>query len=163
MRGLLMVTMLLLASLALASDLRPAYVVEAEEERKAGIDRPGRILVSTIDSGGEFVVVDSVSSRTYKTPLHTHVDHHEALLIQTGKIKATVEEQTHVLGPGDFVFLPKGKPHRLEVLEPGRAILVGSAGLDESSARLFKAFANGDGKSAAEIYEELPDVDYVAD
>ena len=163
MRRLAFILITLVTTLANASDLRPAYVVGADEERKAGIDRPGRILVSTEDSGGEFVVVDSESSQKYRTPLHTHVDHHEALLVQTGRVKATVENQTHTLGPGDFVFLPKGKPHRLEILEPGRAILVGSPGLDESSARIFKAFANRNGKSAEEVYEQLPDVEYVAD
>ena len=129
----------------------------------AGIERPGRILVSTADSGGEFVIIDSTSNQVYKTPLHTHTDHHEALLLRAGKIKATFADETVVLAPGDFVFLPKGVPHRLEILEPGSAIVVGSPGLDESSARIFKAFREAGDSAPATIYEQLPDVEYVAD
>ena len=136
------------------------YIVKADEDRKVeGVTRPGRILVGSEDSGNEFVVIDLQGTRTFKTPLHVHHDHHEAVLLITGKSRMTVGDEEFEISEGDFVFAPKGVPHRVEVIEPARVIVIASDGYDESSSRIAELRRSG--KSYEEIYEELPDMELV--
>ena len=49
-------------------------------------------------------------------PLHSH--HNEQIsLIETGRMKFTIEGQEILMGPGDVLHIPRNVPHSAEVLE----------------------------------------------
>jgi quercetin dioxygenase-like cupin family protein len=140
-------------------DLLKGYFVPAGTPRTAGVDRPGRMLVASSDSASEFVIIDTTSAQKLRTPLHVHRDHHEAIYVLSGESKVTVGDETYSISDGDFVFMPKGVPHRLEIVEPGRSLVIASGGYDESSAEMFQLYREG--KSFREIYEELPRLEFI--
>jgi mannose-6-phosphate isomerase-like protein (cupin superfamily) len=94
------------ALLATADDQRTGHFVGKDQPREVdGIARPGRILVSTMDSD-EFVVIDAQSTSRFKTPLHIHHQHHEAIYVLSGTSRVTVGDETWEVAEGDFVFMP---------------------------------------------------------
>lgn len=49
-------------------------------------------------------------------PLHYHAHHSEQVLILEGEAEMWVGGKKSVVGPGDWVLLPKGTPHSVKVL-----------------------------------------------
>ncbi|MBI4422505.1 MAG: cupin domain-containing protein [Elusimicrobia bacterium] len=50
----------------------------------------------------------------YSIPSHSH-DAEETLVVLRGKIRVKAGAEDRVLSPGDYVVLPKGVPHELQV------------------------------------------------
>ena len=51
-------------------------------------------------------------------PPHTHIDD-EIILIKSGKVEEVVNDKTHPLGPGSFVFLNGNDPHGIRNIGDG--------------------------------------------
>ena len=79
-------------------------------------------------------------------PLHTHTREEEAYWVISGRWTFFVAEETFEAGPGAFVQLPRGVPHRFTVDGDGASalILVAPAGLEEAFRSLGRAYP-GDG------------------
>lgn len=137
------------------------HSVKAGEPRSIeGINLSDRILVGTEDSG-DIVVLEATATNPVRTPVHVHHIHHEAVYLISGVYRITIGDEVHNLTAGDFVFMPKGIQHRLEILEPGTAMVISSEGYDEARSGIFEMAAAG--VSMREIYEELPYLEYISD
>jgi mannose-6-phosphate isomerase-like protein (cupin superfamily) len=137
------------------------YVVKAGASRRPAVPQPGRFLATSEDTQGAFMVVEAAGGAIGPSALHVHHDHDEAMYIIEGNVIATIGEVEHHLGPGDFAFLPKGVPHRLDFRTEAKWPLIGTGGYDDSRGRIFAAFSEG--HRGADAYAVLKDVDFVAE
>ena len=146
----------------MASDSQSrGYVVKAGVSREPVVPQPGRFLATSEDTQGAFMVVEAAGGAIGASALHVHHDHDEAMYIIEGSVVATIGDVEHHLGPGDFAFLPKGIPHRLDFRTKAKWLLVGSGGYDSSRGRIYGAFSGG--RTGAEAYALLDDVAFVSE
>lgn len=74
------------------------------------------VLADGSETGGSFSLLKVRLRRGFDPPLHVHQHEDESSYIIDGEIRYTVDDRQFVAGTGDFVHLPKGIPHRFEVL-----------------------------------------------
>jgi len=83
----------------------------------SGTSRPTRIPVPTAfkalssDTGGQYTFGDHHLTEDY--PLHIHHREDEGIYMLEGRMTAVVGDDTFSMGPGDFIFMPRGVPHSL--------------------------------------------------
>ena len=71
---------------------------------------------ATADStGGAFTLIDEIAGPGRQSPPHIHHAEDEAFWIIEGEVTFACGDQTHVAGPGSFVFLPRDIQHWLDV------------------------------------------------
>ena len=76
----------------------------------------GDLLVKPMLKGDEMTIMEIHYTPGVGAPLYVHT--HESLVyVVRGKVKTTVDDETHVLGPGDVCRHPAGVPHSVEALE----------------------------------------------
>ncbi len=137
------------------------YVLRSEASRVPEVDQPGRFLVTATDSGGDFMVAEIESGPVPRSALHVHHHHDEVMVLLEGRVLGAIGDEEFEIRPGDTVFLPRGIPHRVEIPEGAKYLLIGSAGYERSRGELGVPFRKGlDGKA---FYDEVDGVDFVAD
>ena len=136
------------------------FVLAGEPGSVEGFAFPDRVLVGT-EGSGDIVVLESELTAPIRTPVHVHHIHHEAVYVLSGRLRVTILDQAQELTAGDFVFMPKAIPHRLEVLESGKSIVVSSNGYDEARSRIFELLSEG--VSMQQIYEDLEFLEYLSE
>ena len=57
-------------------------------------------------------------------PFHHHPDTDDFFLVVDGEVLLDVEEETHVLRPGDLFVVPKGVEHRPRAVEEAQVVLI---------------------------------------
>jgi len=70
-----------------------------------------RFLVDSEDTGGAFSVNESVECGRPLTGLHRHHAMDEAFYVIDGQLTVVVDGRTHTLGPGSYLFVPRGAVH----------------------------------------------------
>ena len=71
---------------------------------------------ATADStGGAFTLIDEIAGPGRQSPPHIHHAEDEAFWIIEGEVTFACGDQTHVAGPGSFVFLPRDIQHNFRV------------------------------------------------
>jgi quercetin dioxygenase-like cupin family protein len=65
--------------------------------------------------GDKAVLVEMSAPAGFKAQPHAH-EHESLVYVLSGRIRATVGEETHELGPGDAVLHPVGFSHQIEAL-----------------------------------------------
>ena len=136
------------------------FVMSGEPGSIEGFAFPDRVLVGTVDSG-DIVVLESELAAPIRTPIHIHPIHHEAVYVLSGLLRVTIDDTARELRAGDFVFMPKAVPHRLEVLESGKAVVMSTNGYDEARSQIFELLNAG--VSMKQIYEDLEFLEYIAE
>ena len=136
------------------------FVLAGEPGSVEGFAFPDRVLVGT-EGSGDIVVLESELTAPIRTPVHVHHVHHEAVYVLSGRLRVTILDRAQELTAGDFVFMPKAIPHRLEVLESGKSIVVSSNGYDEARSRIFEL--PSEGVSMQQIYEDLEFLEYLSE
>ena len=58
-------------------------------------------------------------------PMHDHVNEQLSVL-ESGRVRFTVDGKDTILGPGDMLMIPSGAPHMVEALEDSVAIDINS-------------------------------------
>lgn len=88
------------------------------------------VKASADETGGALTVIDSWLTETANPPMHVHHDKDEAWFILEGEIEFFLDGAApRVARAGDFVFGPRGVPHRFEVRTPeARALVIGTPG-----------------------------------
>ena len=90
------------------------------------------------DTQGRYSLVDMVLSPTFDSaPGHSHHEHSEVFYMISGEMEWTVEGESHVLGPGDVVYIPPCAHHIARTVggETARALLIWEpAGWEEGMA-----------------------------
>jgi quercetin dioxygenase-like cupin family protein len=82
-----------------------------------------RVLLSAGDSGGGLAVVEAAQPPGGGPPLHTHSREDESFYVLAGSFSFVCGEDALAGGPGSFVWLPRGTPHRYEAGPEGGRLL----------------------------------------
>jgi len=67
--------------------------------------------VTAAETGGTLAVVETMTFPQNGPPLHTHSREDESFYVLEGRFQFTLGEQTFEVGPGGFVFAPRGIQH----------------------------------------------------
>ena len=85
-----------------------------------------KTIMTTEESGGAMSVVDSVSPLKSGPPRHVHHDADEAFVLMTGDVEFWLEGERFTRGPGETVFVPRGREHTFRVVSdrPSRHLVI---------------------------------------
>lgn len=126
--------LMLLVALTAAPAQAPQAAAPAAVIRRAG-DAAGSIGVGQVGyltppEAGAMGQVLLIEGPGYRTPIHVHHRTDESFYVLSGRLTLHVDGQTRVLGPGDYVFIPRGTPHAQgnQGEEPSRLLLTVSSG-----------------------------------
>lgn len=73
-------------------------------------------IKATADTtGGRFGLVESMVAPGFSPPLHIHHREDESFWVLEGEATMQCGERTFRVGPGSFIFLPRGVPHTFVV------------------------------------------------
>ena len=123
--------------------------------------RDGMILVDPKQSGAGFFVAEGDADTPFCTVLHVHKYCDEFVHLLEGRLRITILDETQDLSAGDNCFMPKTIPHRFEVLEPSRWLVVGPPHYQQEREALRQAMKAG--LTGAELYAGVDGVDFVAE
>ena len=83
------------------------------------------VKASAEETGGALTVIDSWLTPAANPPMHVHHSEDEAFYVLEGEVDFYLGgAEPRVAKPGDFVFGPRGVPHRFEVRTPEARVLV---------------------------------------
>jgi quercetin 2,3-dioxygenase len=86
---------------------------------------PNDVKVLADDTDGRLAVFEYHGRVRGGPPLHLHKDQDEIYFIREGRWIFVVGGETHHLGPGDTIFLPRGLPHSFaQTSEEGRLVFM---------------------------------------
>lgn len=85
-----------------------------------------KTILSKEATGGSMSIVDSVSPDGSGPPRHVHHDADEVFVILTGECEMWIAGETTVAGPGQSVFVPRGREHTFRVIggQPSRHLVI---------------------------------------
>ncbi|MET3925680.1 cupin domain-containing protein [Devosia sp. 2618] len=93
----------------------PVFVVRADADRHG---HPINFLngrfdtkITSSDSDGALLVIDTVRTGSGGPPLHYHHDIDETFFVQEGAFRFRVGDEFFELRPGDMIFGPRRVPH----------------------------------------------------
>jgi len=75
-----------------------------------------KVPLSGADTEGLVTLQDEIWSAQFDVPLHFHKKHAETFYILDGEVEWTVGGETHVMHPGDLVYIPPNTPHKVRVI-----------------------------------------------
>src|ERR671917_726811 len=75
------------------------------------------------ETDGAFILVEDRMSRGKMTPLHTHPNQDETLIVLEGEILLYAEEREHRVGPRGVAVAPRGDSHAFMVTSDSALIL----------------------------------------
>lgn len=115
-------------SLAAGRSNTHSFVVRAGESRFhekflfRGMS-PNDIKISGKDTGGALCVFEYLGLEKTGPALHVHYKQDEIFCILRGRYRFVVGNETHELGEGDTIFLPRNIPHTwIQLSEEGKLI-----------------------------------------
>ncbi len=95
------------------------------------------VKASAEDTGGALTVIDSRLTAAANPPMHVHHTSDEGFYVLEGEVEFFLADASCIARPGDFVFGPRGVPHRFEIRTPeARLLVIGTPGGGE---RFFAA------------------------
>ena len=80
-----------------------------------------RVLLSSAESGGAMSIVDSWTPAGEGPPRHVHDAEDETFVILSGRLRFWLDGVPSEKGPGETVFVPRGREHTFKVTEDGPA------------------------------------------
>jgi quercetin dioxygenase-like cupin family protein len=99
-------------------------------------------LVRAQDTDGRFAMVEHRARPGSEPPPHVHLWEHEIFYVLQGKIEFHCEDQVKSVGPGETIFLPKGKAHAFYIRSEYLRTLIISLATTEEPAALDNYFAS---------------------
>lgn len=113
-----------------------------------------KTILTTADSDGAMSVVDSVSPPNAGPPRHIHHDADEVFVLLSGDVEFWLEGETFTRGPGQTVFIPRGKQHTFRVVsdQPSRHIIILTPGG-------FEQFFEDMARAQTRIPDDMPAVE----
>jgi quercetin dioxygenase-like cupin family protein len=111
------------------------------------------------ETGGALSVIESWLTPAANPPLHIHHGEDEAILVLEGELEYYLgDEEPRVVGPGQFVFGPRGVAHRFEVRTPEAHTLVFAT--PGGAERFFREMGEPAGTRSLPVPQQ-PDVERV--
>jgi quercetin dioxygenase-like cupin family protein len=85
-----------------------------------------KTILSREQTGGSMSIVDSWSPAGSGPPRHVHANEDETFVMITGNCKVWIDGEEFLAGPGECVFIPRGKSHTFKVVgdEPSRHLVI---------------------------------------
>lgn len=108
-------------------------------------------ILASDETGGSISIVDSLSPVGSGPPKHIHHHEDETFVMITGTCKVWIEGVEAIAGPGESVFIPRGKEHTFKVIgdTPSRHLVILTPGGFEG---FFQDMADGQYR----IPEDMP-------
>jgi quercetin dioxygenase-like cupin family protein len=103
--------------------LRPTAVRSNEGEARWWFGALAEIKATAADTGGQMTIVEVTEHPGAEAPLHVHHRDDEGFWILEGEVTFEVGDETIAAGVGDYVFGPRGIPHRFTVGDRGCRML----------------------------------------
>ena len=97
--------------LNMSAELLPRSVAEAEGPAYWFLNSLNVVKALTDSTGGAFSMVYHTSPPGHATPYHLHHIEDEAFYVLHGEFTFICDGKKMVLGPGGYIFLPRGIPH----------------------------------------------------
>jgi quercetin dioxygenase-like cupin family protein len=78
------------------------------------------------DTGGELTFVETLVPAKSGPPMHVHERESESIYVLEGEVRVVANGEDFTLGPGGFVYMPKGSLHKFEntLEKPSKILLV---------------------------------------
>ena len=90
------------------SGSRPSF----EEEGVTDVE----VVVTKAQSEGRYSIIRSRWLSTFQVVPHFHKEHSETFYVLDGQVEWTVGGETHVLNPGDAIYIPPNTVHSVRVV-----------------------------------------------
>ena len=116
-----------------------------------------RPILSSDDTGGALSITDCVSPAGSGPPRHVHHDADETFVMLSGDVQFWLEGEILNRGPGQALFVPRGKEHSFRVLSdtPARHLTILSPGG-------FEAFFRKMATDALQIPRDMARINKIA-
>lgn len=113
-----------------------------------------KTILTAEETGGAMSIVDSLSPLGSGPPRHIHHNEDETFVMITGTCKIWIEGIETIAGPGESVFIPRGKEHTFKVIgdEPSRHLVILSPGG-------FEGFFQDMADQQCKIPEDMPAIE----
>src|ERR1700753_1929779 len=99
----------------LPNQLFPQSVAEAEGPAFWFLNNLCIVKATTESTGGAFSMVYQVAPPGHATPYHLHHIEDEAFYVLDGEFEFVCNGAKSLVGPGGYMFLPRGIPHGIRV------------------------------------------------
>ena len=106
-----------------AQSLEPLAVRTGEGEARWWFGALAEIKATAADTAGQMTIVEVTEPPGAEAPLHVHRRDDEAFWVLQGDVTFEVGETTIEASAGDYVFGPRGIPHRFTVGDQGCRVL----------------------------------------
>ncbi len=112
------------------SELLPRAVAESEGPAYWFLNSLNIVKATTESTGGAFSMVHHTAPPGHATPYHLHHIEDEAFYVLDGEFTFICDGKKTVLGPGGYIFLPRGIPHgiRCSALRPSTMLILATPG-----------------------------------
>jgi quercetin dioxygenase-like cupin family protein len=98
-----------------------------------------RFVATGADTAGQLAVIEKRATPAGVPPRHVHTHEDETFYVLEGRVTATIEGDAPLtVGPGESVFLPRGRAHSLhaETAEVRGLVILTPAGFDQFFAAI---------------------------
>jgi len=106
-----------------AAALEPRFVRRDEGEARWWFGALAEIKASAADTGGQLTIIEVTEHAGAVAPLHVHHRDDEGFWILEGEVTFEVGDEIIAASAGDYVFGPRGIPHRFTVGDQGCRML----------------------------------------
>lgn len=106
-----------------AQTLKPMAVRSDEGEARWWFGALAEIKATAADTGGQLTIIEVTEHPGAEAPLHVHHRDDEGFWILEGDVTFEVGGETIEASAGDYVFGPRGIPHRFSVGDRGCRML----------------------------------------
>ena len=130
------------------------FLVEAPAERTT----PWRVVVDGQRGRGMSLGDAVIPPRTSGPGRHVHTREDEGIYVIDGVLTAEVGEQRFEVGPGAFLWMPRGLPHTFANLgdDPVHSLgLLNPSGFEQFFTEMAEYIASTDGKPDSEVILQL--------
>ena len=103
--------------------LEPVAVPKGEGEARWWFGGLAELKATAADTGGQMTLVEVTEAPGAEAPLHVHHRDDEGFWILEGEVTFHVGDTTIAAAAGDYVFAPRGIPHRFTIGESGARML----------------------------------------
>ena len=93
------------------SELVPSSVSVANAPAYWFLNSLNIVLATMESTGGAYSMVHHTAPPGHATPYHLHHEEDEAFYVLDGEFTFILDGKKNVIGPGGYIFLPRGIPH----------------------------------------------------
>jgi quercetin dioxygenase-like cupin family protein len=114
----------------MVSKLLPLSLSNTEGPAYWFLDNLEVVKATSESTGGAFSLTHQTSSPGHATPYHLHHIEDEAFYVLDGEFTFICDGKKTVLGPGGYIFLPRGIPHgiRCSASAPSTMLILATPG-----------------------------------